>query len=361
MQGAIGFLTDSIIDLRYVPDRVEKDGLPVLSPGATDGQAITQHMALHLPAAWVRMLSYYESFGVPILQKRAWAAVIGRSFDQVPFADGMAYSDPQTPWIGFGFHDTIWITGLELMSSLMLYRGILQRAVALFQGVADPGTLAHGRGCLPASRPTCIGCTMTASAAMWAGPWKGRQFSVWANGVAYSLAPPNVRAKIAQFYRDNRTKIFLKGCTRQIAEDGWTGNGPGSSYQNGGFWATGTGFVLPAIYDKDPIFAADMAEQLLANLPGTDFAEWLDPSGNGQGAKSFLVGLLALPLIGLDSILNNKPLIENSSEEVTMTLSRGKFLLRGATATLAIGQDATGSQEGHTSTRQRHHGCHAVR
>lgn len=308
MAGTIAFLTESIIDLRYVPDRVEKDGLPVLSPGGTNSTPITQYMPLHLPAAWVRVLSYYESFGVVIPKKQAWAEVIKRSFDQLSFADGLAYSDPQTPYIGFGFHDTIRITGWELMSSLMLYRG-LQRAVTLFKGVADPATLAHWSRLSSGIASNLHRLYDDTIGGYVGGSRQGRQFSVWANGLIYSMADPQAKSKIVKFFQDNRSKIFLKGCTRQIAEPGWTGNGPGNSYQNGGFWATGTGYVLPAIYDKDPAFAAELAEQLLTNLPEVHFAEWLDTSGNGQGALDFLASV-SVPLLGLDSILSNRPLIE---------------------------------------------------
>ena len=252
MQGAIGFLTDSIVDLRYVPDRVEKDGLPVLSPGGTDGGAITQHMALHLPAAWIRRIVLLREF---------------RRDDPAEAGLGGGYSAQLRPSSLRGRHGLF--RPADILDRLRLPRhdsdhrpGTDEQPDAVSRVAARNGAVPGrhptrprsptGRGSLPASRPTCIGCTMTASAAHVGGTRKGRQFSVWANGVAYSLAPPTVKAKIAQFYHDNRAKIFLKGCTRQIAEDGWTGNGPGNSYQNGGFWATGTGFVLPAIYASRP-------------------------------------------------------------------------------------------------------------
>lgn len=124
LAGVIEFLSDSVLGLPVVPDRVEPDGLPIMSPGPSQpGKAMAPRMPLHLPAAWVRLLDYYQLFGVEILQKKDWAALIARSFAAVPFANGLAYNDPQSPTVGFGFHDSIRMTGMELMSSLMLYRG----------------------------------------------------------------------------------------------------------------------------------------------------------------------------------------------------------------------------------------------
>jgi hypothetical protein len=137
----------------------------------------------------------------------------------------------------------------------------------------------------------------------------GRQFSVWANGLACSLADAPGRQAIVDWLRRHREQVFLKGCTRQIAEPSWQGTGGGGRYQNGGFWATGTGYVLPAIWDQDPAWAVDLVEEMTAALPGLQFAEWLDAQATPSGAKGFLASV-TLPLLGLRAILEGKALIE---------------------------------------------------
>ncbi|HEY3324235.1 MAG TPA: hypothetical protein VGP72_27535 [Planctomycetota bacterium] len=308
LSGVLSFLTDSMADLHYVPDRVEADGLPILSPGGSASPPMTDRMPLHLPAAWIRLLDYYRGFGAEIPRKQEWAKLIKRSIERVPFACGLAYADPQKPPIGFGFHDSIKISGFELMSSLMLYRG-LQRAVKLFEGSIEQTTLDHWTHLADGIRSNLHRSYDARIGGYVGGSRQGHQFSVWANGLIYSLADAPAKQKIVQFYRDNRQKIFKLGCTRQIAEPSWQGTGGAGSYQNGGFWATGTGYVLPAIHDQDPGFALELAGELVENLPKINFAEWIDANSKPAGAMKFLASV-ALPILGMRSIMERKPLIE---------------------------------------------------
>ena len=113
-----------------------------------------------------------------------------------------------------------------------------------------------------------------------------------------------------RFYRENKAKIFLRGCTRQVAErGGWNGTTPNFTYQTGGFWATGTGFVLPALADGDPELAAEIAKDLEENLSKVDFAEWLDEQGSPHRARKFLASV-SMPLLGVRSVLEKKPLLD---------------------------------------------------
>jgi hypothetical protein len=309
LAGVLSFLSDSILDLPHVPDRVEPDGLPILSPGHSNMPPMTDRMPLHLPAAWVRLLDYYQGFGVQIPRKDDWARLIARSIERVPFANGLAYADPQHPPIGFGFQDSLRISGWELMSSLALYRG-LQRAAVLFDGAIESSILHRWAAMAKNIRANLYRLYDPKIAGYCGGSRQGHQFSVWGNGLIFPLAEDSEKRSIVGFYRDNRAKIFLRGCTRQIAESGgWEGNVNGGQYQNGGFWATGTGYVLPVLAQQDPALCVELLGDLTANLSKIDFAEWLDAAGKPNGAMKFL-GSVALPLIGLNSILQNKPLIE---------------------------------------------------
>ena len=308
LQGTIRFLSDSMLELEYVPDRVEPDGLPILSPGPSDEPPMTHRMPLHLPAAWVRLLDYYQHFGVEIPQKEAWARLIERSVNCVPFANGLAYADPQKPPIGYGYHDSIKIAGWELMSSLVLMRG-LERAVTLFEADVAPSVRERWAQLAKGVRANLHRLYDPRIGGYVAGSRIGRQFSVWANGLIYSLATSETKTRIVRFYREHQRAIFLRGCTRQIAEPGWEGNGPGDSYHNGGFWATGTGYVLPALAGQDPPLAVQLAEELVENLPKINFAEWIGADGKPAGAQRFL-GSVSLPLLGLKSVLAKRPLLD---------------------------------------------------
>ena len=307
---ALELITESVVGLPHVPDRIEPDGMPVMQPGALDGPH-AQHMPLHLPAAWVRLLDCAQEMGAKIPRKADWAKLVGRSFDEVPFACGLAYVDPQRPGVGFGFHDPCAITGFELMSSLVLYRG-LQRAAALFADVVPPEQEQRWLAQAEGIRDNLHRLWSEDEGAYLAGSKDCRQVNVWANGLAYWLSAPEKQRRIVAWFKAHREEIFLAGYTRQIAEDGgWQRQlvkvGLGS-YTNGGFWSTGTGFVLPTIADQDAGFAAELARQLVANMEKTSFAEWIAADQKGGGAKGFLAGI-AMPALGLRSIIEKRPLL----------------------------------------------------
>ena len=135
---------------------------------------------------------------------------------------------------------------------------------------------------------------------------------MWANGLAYWLSTPEQQKKIVAWFKANQDKIFLAGCTRQIAEEkGWERQLikiPLGTYTNGGFWSTGTGFVLPAIADQDPGWAAKLTGQLVANMEKNSFAEWISADQKVGGAKGFLAGI-AIPALGLRSIIERQPML----------------------------------------------------
>ena len=302
-----GFLTDSIVDLPCFPDRVEADGMPVMQPGNL-GSPHAQHMPLHLPAAWVRLIDHLEKWGAVIPRKDAWAKIYQRSMAMVPFSCGLAYVDPQHPGVDFGFHDPEAITGFVLMSSMLHHYG-LRRAVRVFDGhiapavIADWGRLARGiAGNLHRLYDKGQG-------AFLAGSRDCRQVNVWGNGLAYWMSDEPVRNSIIDWYRRHREAIFLKGFTRQVAEPGgWQRqlvNVPVGSYTNGGFWSIGTAWVLPAIADQDLSFAEGIAVELVDNLGKLGMPEWIDAKGAG-GAGGFLAGI-AGPMMGLKAIVERRP------------------------------------------------------
>ena len=301
------FLTKSIVDLPCFPDRIEADGMPVMQPGALSSPH-GQHMPLHLPAAWIRLIDYLEKWGAVIPRKAEWAAIFQRSLEMVPYSCGLAYVDPQRPGVDFGYHDTEAITGFVLMTSMVHYFAI-NRAVRFFQGYVDPGVIRKWKQKATAISTNLYRLFDDKEGAFLAGSKDCRQVNVWGNGLAYWMSSPSIQKSIVNFYRRNRKEIFLNGFTRQIAEpDGWRRhlvNIPLGSYVNGGFWSVGTGWILPAIADQDPAFALEIATELVDNIKKSNMAEWIDSKGAG-GASGFLAGI-AVPMMGLTAIVEKRP------------------------------------------------------
>jgi hypothetical protein len=302
------FLTSSIVDLQYFPDRIEADGMPVMLPGGLNHPHASK-MPIHLPAAWIRLIDNLEKWGANIPRKMDWAKIFKRSIDDVSFSCGLAYVDPQQPRVGFGFHDPEAITGFELMSSLVLHFG-LKRAVRLFKGHIDESEIIKWTRLSEGISNNLYRLYDKEQGAFFAGSKDCRQINVWGNGLAYWLVEPDKQKTIAEYYYKNREAIFMKGFTRQIAEpEGWQRHffpSTVGSYTNGGFWTVGTGWVLPAIADQNPGFALEIAEELVANLVKYEFREYINADGTGGGATGFLAAI-AVPMMGLTAIIDNRP------------------------------------------------------
>ena len=313
LQDTLIFLTDSITDLECVPDRVELDGLPVMQPGWYDSPH-SYRMPMHLPAAWMRLLSYAEEWGVEIPHKDRWARIITKSFEHVPFSCGLAYIDPQRPYVGFGFFDPNRISGFELMSSMILYRGLI-RASKTFTGLVDDKTIRHWNDLAAGVEKNITRLYVPELNGFAAGSVGCRQFSVWANGLAYWMPgiDDSIKKGIVQNYEDNADVLFRYGFTRQIIEEtGWKSlykDIPVGHYTNGGYWSTGTGFVLPALMDGKRPLAFRLLNDLADNLEHFDFTEWTDRDGNNSGAMKFLMGM-AIPLLALKGIREGRSFLE---------------------------------------------------
>lgn len=305
----LAFLGDSMLDLDCVPDRVELDGLPVMKPGNTMRPPYGHFMPRHLPAAWVRLLDEYAKMGATIERKGEWAALIERSFQQIPFANGMVYIDPQLPSVGFGFQDPNVITGLALMVSVILERGYV-RAADLFEADLPAATIAGWRQRAAGIRANIHRLWDEASGAYFAGTRHCRQIDVWGNGLAYWLSDEAKQKRIIAWYRTHKDAIFQKGFTRQIAEkEGWQriiGNTPVGNYTNGGFWLVGTGFVLPTLAHGDIELARMLVRDLAANIEEQRLPEYINADGKGSGASGFLMAM-AMPAVAIECVLEGKP------------------------------------------------------
>ena len=308
MRDSIAWLTDAMVDLPVVADRIEFDGTAVLSPGGWDGRPMSEEMTLHLPAAWTRLLSHAAEAGVEIPRRRDWARLIERSFARVHFSFGLVWNDPQRRTVAFGFYDSIRQTGLVLMTSLVIKRG-LERAAALFENDLPAETIADWK-----NKAGRIGENLhrlfDEAAGGFVGATKvGRGFDVWGNGLAWPLATAAQRDVIAASYAKHRDAIFALGCTRQTPyPEGWPGT-QAKGYQNQGFWATGTGFVLPALAEADPDFALRLVQDLVENVDKFKRHEFIDATGKPGGPADFL-GSLSMPLMGLRAILSGRPLLD---------------------------------------------------
>ena len=133
--------------------------------------------------------------------------MIRRSFDQVPFSFGLVYSNPQIKVVGFGFHDNIRLTGQELMTSLITYRGLRARA-RLFAGFIDQPVRDRWLRQAEGIRSNLHRLYDEKVGGFVGGTSQGRQFSVWGNGLAYWLADRDQKQALCGSTARTRRRFF---------------------------------------------------------------------------------------------------------------------------------------------------------
>ena len=119
------------------------------------------------------------------------------------------------------------------------------------------------------------------------------QPDVWGSGLAVGIGAGTdaQRARIARALAEGADRIFRWGQARHLplplcwevaglqhagaanpnqctesGKEGWCGGAPCGSYQNGGYWATPLGWLLPAVAVHNASVAARLLEQVLADF-----------------------------------------------------------------------------------------------
>ena len=303
------FLTERIESAPVLPDRVEPDGRLVFQPGPRE-RPHGKLMPVHLPAAWLRLVRYlFERTGDVGLKDR-WRGVIERSVDALAFRDGLPFVSDTEPQVAFGFYDTVGLQGNELMTSVILERG-LRHAEPLFGGDL-------GRKCMALADGIATHVTALRSTEGWylSDTIGCRQFSAWSNGLLYGAGclPQADRAHIRETLWTKRGELVCRGQVRHAAEPWrrmnpvWKDR-PSGTYMDGGSWAVGTAFAFAAFYDRNREYALQMLRDMLADLRRTDFAEWTDAEGVRFGARKFLMSA-AMPLLAVTAVRSGRSLLD---------------------------------------------------
>ena len=60
---------------------------------------------------------------------------------------------------------------------------------------------------------------------------------------------------------------------------------------NGGFWARGTAYVLPVLYEFYPEFALRLLDDLVVSLPKYHFAECVSANDRSEKCPYFLMSI----------------------------------------------------------------------
>lgn len=277
---AIDYLFARQRDDGLMPNRVEPDGravyvvnenTPALNHPPTDNAAF----AVKLVDAYIDLTADWDLF------LRHQNALMD-AMETVPLSqDHLVFVDPVHPHPTYGFTDTVGKTGKVLFSSLlyweacMLLAKMCQRvqdhdgAHTWFEAAEPVGRNLHefrdeDDGMLRAALGDC------------------RQIDLWGSayaGVVRAVSKSQT-VQIGRWLFDHWEECFLRGCVRHLpAPEYWERmlvEYPPGRYQNGGYWATATGWAAMVIDRYDHDSAVMLIEDCIELLEERDAPEWIN-------------------------------------------------------------------------------------
>ncbi len=222
---------------------------------------------------------------------------------------GVVSASPATRAVGFGFYDTVYLTGSILFPSLLRIRAAREMAWLTrdqtYSEIAD--TLAAHIAPIFAMENTRWLCAATDV---------GNQPDVW--GTLYALhlkvLPERARAAALQTIAQELNQIEYQGAVRHLpGQMTWQRIAPGvakDTYQNGAYWHTPTGWLIEALGQVDSQLARDVFVRLINHLKEGDFrrgssfnAPWECFGRDGKAAQNAVyLASVAAPLAVLRNV-----------------------------------------------------------
>jgi len=285
-------------------DCIKFDGTPIYKPGfgsmgenpVADGSQFTVDVAWH---------TYQKTKDIQLLREIIESLI--KTMNAVPRnpQNGLVYIKPGEPWdrCPYGFTDTIRKEGDELFCSLLYVQACRQLADLLqtLERSNDAGKWAAEGERVAAS----------ARSVFWDGDTglfraatvRCREHDLWGSAFAVSLgvADPEQVQRIAAYFKDHYKEIVQDGQVRHLPGGVyWEQGCERDTYQNGGYWATPTGWFVYTLNLADPALADQTVIDLVAGFQKTGACEWV------LGEKRVLPNYLAsaaLPLAGIRAMM----------------------------------------------------------
>ncbi len=320
-----------------IPDHITLQGAACWYPGAYADQGVGDFG--FLPPSddafyFVQMVEEaVRKGGSPMLLKQklqaGWGAeslieICQRAFDSVAVDPGSQLvscsADKGKGRVDWGFCDSITKTGLCLMPSLLRWQAA-RRLEGLLKLTGDKAAARKmtqlARRIQQSVSSVFYHPFPSDEAILLSATGVGFKADVWASAFAVWLGilPKDKETKVARNLLTlvRSGSIVRQGQVRHIPDVGaWGGNweqaksAPGT-YQNGGYWATPTGWLVSAIHKVDPVSASNLLHEYVEYLrqnrsAGAPF-EWINPDrglqANANYGSSAVLVYISLKQAGL--------------------------------------------------------------
>ncbi len=304
-----------------VPDHIDFDGSPVFFPGTySSGEdqggepwgvlppLDNQYYFAHAAHALFRMTKHTAFLSERIEELSVLERLI-KAFD-VPSVDaetGTVTTEASRRAVGFGFVDTVFMTGSMLMATLLRWQTARELAELCRAARRDELVLRYSEVAarIASHLPAQFASADPSNGWLRASTGMSGQPDVWGTLWALHLKvlPDSVAARarstVARAVRDGA--IEASGAVRQVPTDhdagpdtAWERSSAGhNKYQNGAYWHTATGWLISALRTEDAALAQKVQDRYLAHLQAGDFrqgekygAPWECINRDGTGQKN---------------------------------------------------------------------------
>ena len=263
-----------------MPNRVAADGtavyvvnenIPALNQPPADNAAF----AVKLVKACVDLTGDYGFFS-------RWSNALMDAMERVVLShDYLVEINEARPHSGYGFMDTVGLTGEVLFPSLLYWEACMLLA-KMAQGVEDhDGALQWFEAAERTGRnlhelyDERIGMFVAANGDC-------EQVDLWGSayaGVIRACSKTQTR-RIGEYFFDHYDACVLRGCVRHLpGGETWErmlADVPPGTYQNGGYWSTPSGWVAMVIDRYDPATARAFVDEVIDELEVDNAPEWIN-------------------------------------------------------------------------------------
>jgi hypothetical protein len=291
-------------------DCVKFDGTPIYKPGdgtmgnnpVADGSQFTVAVAWH---------TYQKTKDVRLLREVIEALVM--TMNAVPRNPNthLVHIKPGDEWdrCPYGFTDTIRKQGDELFCSLLYVHASRQLSDLLaVLGRTSDAEQWKTESELVAARIREVFWDPT-TGLFRAATVRCREHDIWGSAFAVYLgvADGEQSKSVAAYFKEHYKQIVQNGQIRHLPGGVyWEQGCPRDTYQNGGFWATPTGWFVYAIDLVDPALADQTVLDMVSAFQKTGACEWV--LGTHHQLPNYLASA-SLPLAGIRAMIARRKML----------------------------------------------------
>lgn len=264
-----------------MPNRVAADGGVVYvvnehNPALDHPPLDNGPFAVKMVRAYVDLTRDQEFFS-------RWSNALMDAMETVPLSeDHLVEIEPTRPHSGYGFMDTVALTGEVLFPTLLYWEACMVLA-QMAKKVEDHDGALQWFEAAEATGRRLHELYDEHSGMFLAANGDCRQLDLWGSAYAGVVRACSKKqtVRIGQYFFDHYEQCILNGCVRHLrGDESWErmlADVPAGSYQNGGYWPAASGWVAMVLDRYDAATARAFVDEVIDELERDNAPEWIAP------------------------------------------------------------------------------------